>query len=86
MLAILHFVTDQEQPEDIAAQYRDVMAPGSYLALSHITDVDVPDARSQAAQQVYRGASAPAVPRSHERIAGFFDGLEIVDPGAGEYP
>ena len=81
LFAVLHFVADEEQPEEIVRRFTDVMVPGSYLALSHITDVDVDAERSRAAQQVYRGASAPAVPRSRERIAGFFGGLELVAPG-----
>jgi S-adenosyl methyltransferase len=36
---------------------------------------------SRAAQQVYQGASAPVVPRSRQDIAGFFDGLTLVEPG-----
>jgi hypothetical protein len=81
MLAILHFVTDEERPEEIIGRFTDVLVSGSYLALSHITDEDVAADRSRAAQQVYRGASAPAVPRSPARIAVFFDGLQMVDPG-----
>jgi S-adenosyl methyltransferase len=81
MLAILHFVTDAERPGEIAGHFRDVMAPGSYLALSHITDEDVPAEDSRAAQRVYQSASAPAVPRSHGQIIQFFDGLQIVEPG-----
>ncbi len=81
LLAILHFIPGQERAEEIAAQFKDVMVAGSYLALSHITDEDVNGERSQAAQQVYRNASAPAVPRTRGQIAQFFDGLEIIWPG-----
>ena len=81
MFAILHFVTEAERPEEIVGQFKDVMAPGSYLALSHITDEDVPAEDSRAAQQVYQSASAPVVPRSHGQIIQFFDGLQIVEPG-----
>jgi hypothetical protein len=81
LFAILHFVTGAEQPGEIIGQFRDVMAPGSYLALSHITDEEVEDKDSRAAQRVYQGASAPVVPRSRAQIIRFFDGLEIVSPG-----
>lgn len=37
--------------------------------------------RSCAAQQVYQGASAPAVPRTRAEITRFFDGLDLVVPG-----
>jgi hypothetical protein len=81
MLAVLHFVTEAERPEAIVGQFKDVMAPGSYLALSHITDEVVPAEDSRAAQQIYQQASAPVVPRTNGQIIQFFDGLQIVEPG-----
>jgi hypothetical protein len=81
LFAILHFVTDAELPGKIVSRFTDVMTPGSFLALSHITDEEVDDENSRAAQQVYQGASAPVAPRSRAQIIRFFDGLEIVSPG-----
>jgi hypothetical protein len=42
MVAILHFVPDEDDPESIIAQYRKMMAPGSYLAVSHASHVGHP--------------------------------------------
>jgi S-adenosyl methyltransferase len=81
MFAILHFVTDAERPGEFLGQFRDVMAPGSWLALSHITDEEVGDKDSRAVQRVYQSASAPVVPRSRAQVIPFFDGLEIASPG-----
>jgi O-methyltransferase involved in polyketide biosynthesis len=81
MFAVLHFLTDEERPADIIAHFRDVMAPGSYLALSHITDEQIGEHSSRAARQVYQRASAPAVPRSRAEILQFFGGLEFTRPG-----
>ena len=81
MFAILHFLPGTGQPYEITRYLTHVTAPGSYLALSHITDEQVPQANSSAAQQVYQRASAPAVPRSREAITRFFDGLELTGPG-----
>ncbi len=64
MLASLHFVTDAEHPQAIVSEWRDTMAPGSYLAISHITADEVEPATAKAAQAVYADASAPAVPRA----------------------
>jgi hypothetical protein len=89
MFAILHFVTEAGRPEKIVDHFKDVMAAGSYLALSHVTDEDVPAEQSRAAQQVYQGASASVVPRSHGQIIQFFDRLTIVEPGlvdVGSWP
>jgi hypothetical protein len=37
LVAILHFITDQEDPAAIVARLRDALPGGSYLALSHGT-------------------------------------------------
>ncbi len=81
ILATLHFITDYEQPHEILRELRATMAPGSYLALSHITADDVHPEASKAAQKVFAGASAPAVPRPRGEILRFFDGMEMVPPG-----
>lgn len=80
LLAILHFITDEEDPAGIVTRLRDAMAPGSYLALSHGTADFRPEATLKAAQ-VYDRATAPLVLRSHAQIGRFFDGLELVPPG-----
>lgn len=79
--AVLHFVRDSENPVSIIETLTSTLPPGSYLALSHVTDDSVTDEVSQAAQDAYDGASAPAVPRTREAIAGFFNGTELVEPG-----
>jgi O-methyltransferase involved in polyketide biosynthesis len=81
MFAVLHFLSDADQPREVVRSLTEALVPGSALALSHVTgDRIAPDA-SQAAQQVYLGASAPIVPRSRQDITGFFDGLDLVEPG-----
>lgn len=81
LFAVLHFVTDDEAPYEMVRSLADAMAPGSFLAISHATDEGVPRRASLAAQEIYRGASAPVVPRSRDGIARFFDGLEVLAPG-----
>jgi SAM-dependent methyltransferase len=81
MFAVMHFVSDDEQPGEIIRQFTDVMAPGSYLALSHITGDEVGKEESKEAVRVYEQTSAPVTPRSHHEIMRFFDGMELVPPG-----
>jgi hypothetical protein len=79
--AVLHFIPDEQRPYQAVSILRAAMAPGSYLVLSHGTHDNLgPDALEKI-QQVYAGASAPAVPRTQAGIARFFDGLEMVTPG-----
>jgi O-methyltransferase involved in polyketide biosynthesis len=81
----LHFVPDEEKPHQIIAEYRDHLAPGSYLAITHgitaATPEEDPDGVVESVTNVYRNASAQMHVRSRKEIERFFDGFEIIDPG-----
>ena len=80
LTALLHFITDDEDPWAIVGVFRDAMPSGSYLVLSHATH-DVQPEDSARARSMYRGASSPLITRSRAQVAAFFDGLAMVDPG-----
>jgi hypothetical protein len=80
-VAVLHFVTDQQMPYQAVAAFRDRIAPGSYIALSHITSDGTDPAVVAAIKGVYSNASAPAVFRSRDEILRFFTGFDLVSPG-----
>ncbi len=81
LVAILHFVPDGDAPHDLVARYRDALAPGSHLVISHLTYEGVPEHLVTAARDAYTGATAPIVPRSRADILRFFDGFELLEPG-----
>jgi hypothetical protein len=61
---------------------RDSLAPGSYLAISHISSDFFPDkAAMERAVAVYEKASERVWPRSRDQILGFFDGFDLLPPG-----
>ncbi|WP_331733395.1 SAM-dependent methyltransferase (plasmid) [Embleya sp. NBC_00888] len=79
--AVLHFVRDDEHPHDIVAAFRDVLAPGSRLVLSHATDEGPPPEHVTILEEAYANATAQVTLRSRDAIAGFFDGFDLEDPG-----
>ena len=83
MCAILHFVGDHEGPAAIVAAFRDVMAPGSALVLTHVVDDgdDTASAATRAAADIYAETTAPFVLRSREQVAAWFTGFRLVEPG-----
>lgn len=81
MFAILHFLPDAEQPYEIVRRFTEALPQGSALALSHITGEEVAPQTRDAAIKVYEGSSASISPRPRERIAAFFDGLDMASPG-----
>jgi len=81
LVAVLHFLTDQDDPAGIVARLRDAMAPGSYLAISHATADFIQPQASATVTAVYERASAPLVLRNRDQIGRSLDGLELVAPG-----
>jgi len=80
LVAVLHFIRDEEDPAGLVARLRDAMAPGSYLVLSHATADFHPEAGAKITD-VYQRASAPLVLRSRSQIGRFFEGFDLVAPG-----
>src|ERR1700733_7495322 len=78
---VLHFVEDREDPWAVVNCYKDLMAPGSYLVISHVTANHLSEDAARQARAAYAGASAPGVARTRYQIAGFFAGLNMVPPG-----
>jgi S-adenosyl methyltransferase len=83
-VAVLHFLTDGDQPWEHVAAFRWRMASGSMLAVSHITSDGTPPRVQATIQDVYAEASAPAVFRTRQQIESFFGGLGLVEPGLVE--
>lgn len=79
LCAVLHFVPDTDGPGRIVETLMDAVAPGSYLALSHGSRDDQPNA--SAITEVYERTSSPLSLRTREEITGFFTGLDLLDPG-----
>jgi hypothetical protein len=77
----LHFIADEAQPHKIIAEYRDQLAAGSYLAITHGTLEDDPAGEGQAAEGVYRQASSQLHVRPLPDVLRFFEGFELVEPG-----
>jgi S-adenosyl methyltransferase len=76
--AVIHHVLDEEDPYGIVARYKEVLAPGSYLQLTHFCDSSQ---QARANEQVLKKSLGRGQIRSREQIARFFDGLDLVEPG-----
>jgi SAM-dependent methyltransferase len=86
LVAVLHFITDAENPARIVATLRDALAPGSYLVLSHGTTEDRPTV-ARAAEKVYgQAVAAPLRMRSRAELLPLFEGFELIEPGLVPIP
>lgn len=84
LVAILHFVPDDADPAGIVSAFRDAMAPGSYLILSHSTMDGAPPreaARTADARNVYDHASARLFMRDPGQVSALLTGFSLVPPG-----
>ena len=80
LVAVVHFINDEEDPAGIIATLRDAIAPGSYLVLSHATADFHPDQAAKVTQ-IYQQTSAPLVLRTGTQIQRLFDGFDLAAPG-----
>jgi hypothetical protein len=86
LVAILHFIRDEEDPAGIVAALRDALPDGSYLVLSHGTQDFHPPGGADTAAAGYKNATAPLVLRTHEQVLSFFDGFGLLEPGLVQAP
>lgn len=78
MFAILHFVPDEDDPAGLVGRYRDAMAPGSYLAISHaVTDEESPETSARI-DALFRQTATPIIMRTPDTLRRLLDGMEIV--------
>jgi hypothetical protein len=88
LVAILHFVEDEDEPYEAVAQLRDALAPGSMLVLTHASyeGIPLPEERAKGTVDVYKDIRNPLIMRSREQIARFFEGYDMVEPGLVPMP
>ncbi|TVT39766.1 hypothetical protein FNH05_23845 [Amycolatopsis rhizosphaerae] len=89
LVAVLHFIGPADRPADLLGQYREWLAPGSWLALSHIAHDDAPpEAGDMVARFVsaYQSTSNPGWLRSHDEIVPFFGDWPLLEPGLVHLP
>jgi hypothetical protein len=81
LVAVLHFVPDEEDPRRIVGTLVDALPSGSYLVASHATSEYYPD-HGAAAARIYHERGIPFQFRDADELAEVaFGGLEMVDPG-----
>jgi hypothetical protein len=81
LVGVLHFLHDEDRPENVIRALLDALPAGSYLAASHMTLEHDPDAVA-GWQQAHLDAGLPMHARDSDQFARLaFPGLEMVPPG-----
>ncbi|PSK95843.1 S-adenosyl methyltransferase [Murinocardiopsis flavida] len=85
LVGILHHLSDEEDPAGIVRVLRDAVPSGSYMFITNFTRLsDAPESAAlekQLLQQLGTGRV-----RTPTELAGFFDGLEVLNPGLVPLP
>ena len=85
MVAVLHFVPDEDDPAGAIRRLCDPLPSGSYLVISHASPDNQPD-RAATHQQLYERTPTPMTMRTDAQLASFFAGFDLVPPGLVSMP
>ena len=85
LIAVMHFIPDEDDPWALAARLLAALPSGSYLALSHLTG-DFDPAAWAGVVAVYRRSGVTMRVRPKPDVERFFAGLDLIDPGVVSLP
>ncbi|TDT31420.1 O-methyltransferase involved in polyketide biosynthesis [Streptomyces sp. BK208] len=80
LIALLHFLPDDEDPYRVVRTLVDALPRGSHLFLSHGTADQHPELQ-QETEAAYKKGAIPLRMRTRSEVEPFFDGLQLVAPG-----
>jgi S-adenosyl methyltransferase len=81
LVAVLHFLRDDDKPHEVMDVLKASMPAGSYLVLSHVTADNIPAETARDVSDLYEQTTGPGAARTRPEIERFFGGLEMVEPG-----
>jgi hypothetical protein len=81
LIAVMHLIGDQDDPGGIIGQLMAAVPAGSYLALSQVASDIEAEQMAEAGHRYNRLARETQRHRTHAEVAGFFSGLELLEPG-----
>lgn len=80
-VAILHVLTDDDDPYGIVRTLLNAVCPNSWLAVSHLASDIEPEGVGEAVRRANERLAGNYVLRSRDDVERFFDGLELLEPG-----
>jgi hypothetical protein len=80
LVAVMHFISAEDDPAGILTALRGATAPGSYLVMSHGTGEGRPR-EAAGGTAVYQRTANPLTLRDRAEVCALFDGYDLVEPG-----
>ncbi len=81
LVAIAHFIPDADASADLVAALAGALAPGSFVAISHLTGDFAPEQVGAGVAAYNALVPAGITARSHAQVTALFGGLPLVPPG-----
>ncbi|GAA3449631.1 SAM-dependent methyltransferase [Dactylosporangium matsuzakiense] len=81
ILAVLHFITDDEHPGNLVRALLGGLPPGSHVAISHTTFDPLPAEIRANLDRLAPGQHGTFQARTRDQVAALVDGLDVVAPG-----
>jgi hypothetical protein len=80
LIALMHFITDEQDAHGIVRNLVATLPPGSHLVLSHAASDLYPELAEQVTAEYAKGGIRLGF-RTRPEVTRFFDGLDLLDPG-----
>ncbi|MFE1290652.1 SAM-dependent methyltransferase [Streptomyces sp. NPDC058751] len=80
LIALMHFIPDDQDAHSIVRNLVDTLPSGSYLVLSHASSDVFPELSAQVTAEYAKGGIQLGF-RTRAGVERFFDGLDLVSPG-----
>ncbi|MBB5998628.1 SAM-dependent methyltransferase [Streptomonospora salina] len=80
LVAMLHFLDDEQEPYALVGRYLERLPAGSYVAISH-AEKDTHPERAEEIEKLYPSTGSSGRIRTRAEIRRFFDGLTLLEPG-----
>ncbi|GLW64810.1 hypothetical protein Arub01_30540 [Actinomadura rubrobrunea] len=81
LVAIMHFLTDDDDPYGVLARLLEPLAPGSHVVITHATGDHLTPEQYAETVAANERSGVPFRLRSKEEFTRFFTGLEVLPPG-----
>ncbi|OLT36350.1 hypothetical protein BJF79_31220 [Actinomadura sp. CNU-125] len=81
LLGVLSHLVDDAEARTAVNTFADALAPGSHVVIAHPTAELHGDLLHDSLRLLMQMGAAPVVARTPARIAAFFDGLDLLEPG-----
>jgi S-adenosyl methyltransferase len=81
LLAVLHFLPEADDPAGILATVAAGLAPGSFVAITHLTSDFAPAAVASGVAAYNEAVPRAITARSHAQVTALLGGLPLIPPG-----